>query len=552
MAALRERFEAKVDRSGAHHVWLGAKLRNGAGQLKVSGRVVAACRVAWELEHGEVPDGGRVRGCPDEPACVRPEHLTLEGLASGSRTRAPRGGGSRREIRPGVWKLTVNLGRYDDGRIRRAHRTVEARGADRANRALAEFVAELRSAPPPKTQGERDICIDEAVSQFLDHLREDKGRAFTTLRDYENVHKKWFSPAIGQRRVRDVDEDDIDRVFGAMRRAGLSTSRMNSARNLYGPFFRWARRRRIIQRNPMAEFEMPTSAYVAKERIPPEVDQLSRYLATAVEVVPEVAPVLTLAAVTGMRRGELVSVRRSRLLPERHRLKVDAAVDDRGLKPTKTRQEREVVVDDATMAMLLRHCERMDERAKHFGVVVGPDAFVFSSEPDCSLPMSAQFVTRQVALLKEHLGIASKQPETIALEDEALRLFRSAPPPRTKGQRGPAPRGGLSYAAIGRRLDRTPRWAKLAIDAAMRREQAAARGPAEYFDGSIIALRAFTSSELLDAGFNISAVAQRQGHTPEVLMRHYARRRQSADLRAAAHLGRVVHGQVGLEESASA
>jgi hypothetical protein len=62
------------------------------------------------------------------------------------------------------------------------------------------------------------------------------------------------------------------------------------------------------------------------------------------------------------------------------------------------------------------------------------------------------------------------------------------------------------------------------------------------FDGSILALRKFTSSELLDAGFNISMVATRQGHGPQVLMKHYAKARQSAGRRSAEHLGRAVHG----------
>jgi hypothetical protein len=47
---------------------------------------------------------------------------------------------------------------------------------------------------------------------------------------------------------------------------------------------------------------------------------------------------------------------------------------------------------------------------------------------------------------------------------------------------------------------------------------------------------------LLDAGFNISVVAQRQGHGPQVLVKHYAKARRSADRKAAEHLGRVVDG----------
>jgi integrase len=111
-----------------------------------------------------------------------------------------------------------------------------------------------------------------------------------------------------------------------MREAGLSASRMNAARNLYTPMFRLARRRGIVARNPMAEFQLPTSLHVAREHLPPEAHQLSRYLATAVELAPEIAPVMTLGAVTGMRRGELVSIRRSGLDAKRRRLRVDTTI----------------------------------------------------------------------------------------------------------------------------------------------------------------------------------------------------------------------------------
>jgi intergrase/recombinase len=82
------------------------------------------------------------------------------------------------------------------------------------------------------------------------------------------------------------------------------------------------------------------------------------------------------------------------------------------------------------------------------------------------------------------------------------------------------------------------------VAAAERREQAKDSGRGDLdFDGSILALRKFTSSELLDAGFNVSVVAQRQGHGPQVLTRHYSKSRASSDKRAAEHLGRVVHGK---------
>jgi len=99
----------------------------------------------------------------------------------------------------------------------------------------------------------------------------------------------------------------------------------------------------------------------------------------------------------------------------------------------------------------------------------------------------------------------------------------------------------MTFGEIGKALGRSERWASLAVAAAERRE-AASTSPRRRFDGSVLALRKFTSSELLDAGFSVAAVAQRQGHGPQVLVKHYGKRRLSADRKAAEHLGRVVHG----------
>ena len=52
--------------------------------------------------------------------------------------------------------------------------------------------------------------------------------------------------------------------------------------------FRWAKRRGMTTRDRIAEFEMLTSTYRSKERTPPEIDELSLLLSTAVEVTPDI------------------------------------------------------------------------------------------------------------------------------------------------------------------------------------------------------------------------------------------------------------------------
>lgn len=546
MATLEERFEAKVDRSGDHHIWTGAQRANGTGFLKVAGKPVTAQRVAWELAYGELPSGASVKGCPDMKSCVRVEHLAVHGQAAQSsapKRRAPSGAGSKRQVRSGVWELSVTRGTYEDGTPRREFRTIEADSEDEAEREKAVFVAEVHRTPAPERRSDRDITLDEAVERYLEeHLRNELGREERTVYAYRRIHRYWFAPKIGGRRLRDIDEATMDERFGAMRVAGLSKARMNKAKSLYQPMFRWARQRRMIPRSPMADFRVGKSLYKPTRRALPEVDQLCRYLVAAVEHVPEIAPVLATEATTGMRLGEVVAIRRSRLLPDANEIKIDLAADVRGVKGTKTDEDRIVPVDRATMDMLLKHCQNMDERAAAAGVEVGADGFVFSLKSDCSERMSAEWASKRIGVLKEHLGIANKHPEVIAREDEALRLFRQKEPDQGRqGRRGPVPKGGMSYSEIGQRLGRSHRWAAMAVASAQRRETANDAGMKEVFDGSAIALRAFTSTELLEAGFDVAAIANRQGHSPEVLLKHYARPRPSASRRAADHLGRLVH-----------
>lgn len=110
---IKERFEAKVDRSGgpdACHVWTGSKGNYGYGQLRVMcggrarGMILRAHRMALEWALGEpIPYHLMVLHKCDNPPCANPLHLSigtqkdnmsdaaLKGRLSGRRTGAPKG-----------------------------------------------------------------------------------------------------------------------------------------------------------------------------------------------------------------------------------------------------------------------------------------------------------------------------------------------------------------------------------------------------------------------------------------------------------------------------
>ncbi|GAC1591321.1 MAG: hypothetical protein NVS3B21_09670 [Acidimicrobiales bacterium] len=57
---------------------MGSRKADGSGKIDIGGKAVLARRVAWEFAIGPLPPHRRVRAC-DEPACVRIEHVSVDG-----------------------------------------------------------------------------------------------------------------------------------------------------------------------------------------------------------------------------------------------------------------------------------------------------------------------------------------------------------------------------------------------------------------------------------------------------------------------------------------
>lgn len=471
-----DRFESKVDRGDLHHIWLGAVSERGIGQVRIDGKLLTAPRVAWIRAFGELPAGAKVLTCPDEPECVRPDHLRLVG---GDRTAPPpprshRGAGSITATGDGSWKLVVSAGRNESGTRRRVARTVHGSRIEAA-KALAALVADTGDGSRLPPRASRALTVDELVVWYLAFAREERGLEHSTLVVYTDVYETWIKPSIGSTRATSIHPGDLDKVFGKMRRAKLSRSRMNNARALLSGAYKWGKRHRMVAENPVDGFELPTSLQSPRATNTPEIDDLLRLLDGADQHEPLLAPVLKLGATTGMRRGELAGLRRDRLHLDRLEVVVDTAINDAGgvvvEKPTKTHRCRTVSIDIATADLLRQHLADMDQRASMCGTTIHQHAFVFSLDVACQTPMRPEYMTRRMRSLRATLAIAAGD-----------------------------------------------------------------------FDATILALRKWTSSELMDAGFNPSAVSGRQGHTVQVMLQHYSSRRRSADRAAAEHLGTRVHG----------
>jgi hypothetical protein len=95
----KERFADQVDTEGPQSptadgpcwLWTGAAFTDGYGRLTVDGKSKRVHRLAWEWEHGEIPEDGLICHECDTPLCVRPSHLFLGSPADNMHDRDSKG-----------------------------------------------------------------------------------------------------------------------------------------------------------------------------------------------------------------------------------------------------------------------------------------------------------------------------------------------------------------------------------------------------------------------------------------------------------------------------
>lgn len=190
-----ERFEAKVDRSGDCHLWTGAKTAGGVGQIRVQGKLRTAAQVGWELEHGSLSAGDRIRSCAINKLCVRVEHLALKTPATPAEMprRANRDRGSMQELSPGRWKLTIDIGHDSNGNRRRRTRTIKGTRTD-ATRALAALNQQTQSAQTIHGHAGAPLTVTNLVDWYLTFARDTRGLERSTIHGYHEAFNLWLRP----------------------------------------------------------------------------------------------------------------------------------------------------------------------------------------------------------------------------------------------------------------------------------------------------------------------------------------------------------------------
>jgi integrase len=205
----------------------------------------------------------------------------------------------------GSWHGRVTMGVLDDGSPDRRHR----RG-----RSEAEVTEKVRQLEQQRDSGTierpgRPPKLSEWMATYLDttcvRLVASEKMSPRTLDDYRSKTRLWLIPLLGEHRIDRLKPDHVDRAYGAMFEAGLSSSTVLKIHRILSRALSVAVKREVITRNPTKLVEPPAPNNTEVQ--PLSRDEARRVLRAA-EGLRNGAR-WSVALALGVRQGEALGLR---------------------------------------------------------------------------------------------------------------------------------------------------------------------------------------------------------------------------------------------------
>lgn len=253
-----------------------------------------------------------------------------------------------------MWRLRAFGGVAPDGKPLRP--SVTFRGTrTQAKAAMAQLLTEARAATPrPET-----ITVGELLDRWLEH----SARSLTpaTVAGYRGKIARRIRPALGDVILAELSARTLDRVYAEWAADGLAPATVRQLHAIISSACNQAVRWDLLERSPAASNRV-TTPKVGRQEVPatPTPAQVSAWIRMAEDGGDQVlACAAAMAALTGMRRGELVALRWSDVDLDGGVLRVARGVTRVAGRTvegdTKTHQVRPIALDELGVGVVRRH-----------------------------------------------------------------------------------------------------------------------------------------------------------------------------------------------------
>lgn len=355
-----------------------------------------------------------------------------------------------RLVGPDRWEVQVHIGRDPStGKLRQISRTTRKGIAD-ARKLRSRLVTEVARGEHGGTSG----TLASLLNDWLAYIESD-GRSPKTLAEYRRKVEKSIIPALGAIPLDKLSAHDLDNFYGKQRKAGLSHQTILHLHRIMSAALATAERWGWVQRN-VAKLARPPAVLQKELTIPPPERVKALIEAAAASKSPEWATVITLAALTGMRRGELCGLKWSDVDWKGSALTLRRSIwqtsEGWGEKDPKSHQIRRLLLGEHTMGVLGGRWKRVHSAAELSDVTITENSYIFGTDIAGSIPILPGAVTLAFTRLCRKmeapaLKLAKEEGRDLRAEERwpyrfhdcrhyaASELFRAGHNPRTVADR---------------------------------------------------------------------------------------------------------------------
>jgi integrase len=280
-----------------------------------------------------------------------------------------------------------------------------------------------------------DVTFQQLFDEFL-VLSEARGRSPTTLHSYRTVISGFWLPELGTMRITDLTAHTLDMLYARLRTraepAAPSTVRRYHA--ILSAALTQAVKWHWIPLNVAKLATLPRAEHAEPETL--SAAQVRDLIAACGQESQELAMIVTVAAVTGCRRGELAALRWCDYQDEMLHVRGSAYNMGRtkGIKSTKTGRQRRIAIHGRAAGMIESWRRSRADLAAAAGVPYGPESYLFSDGTHGVTPININSLTTRFRRVATQLGMPSIHFHSLR-HFAATQLIVSGVDPRTAASR---------------------------------------------------------------------------------------------------------------------
>lgn len=303
------------------------------------------------------------------------------------------------------WEIRVYAG-LRDGKERYVSRSIPA-GPKQQNppKEARDLEARLRTEVGQGHHRDRDVTVAKLLERWVAHIEAD--RSPLTIRGYRSKIDSYVLPAIGSKRLVKVTTSMLDRLYADLRARGLAPATVRQTHAILRRAFAQAERWGWVTKNPAALCS-PPSIPRRTMRLPPPAD-VGRIVTEANAVPGPLGLLVTLAAGTGARRGEVCGLRWSDIDLDTGTLTIERSVVEidhqMTVKGTKAGGARTIALGPKVLAALRTRRKEALEAALLCGTSLDRDAYCCSESPDGSAPFSPNAASDRFRVIARRAGV---------------------------------------------------------------------------------------------------------------------------------------------------